>query len=810
MLKRNLENKNNKGKIAIFEISVLIISIFAFSFLLGGIGFVDAATNESGEDNSEDGTEVSVDEGEEDEEEESEEYYVKDSRGNPTQIKDKYIEEDDEGNPQVNKEGLAWLGKMGKGVGTSILTSTLTKEGKKVLHEAGLIGKDGSLNLGGSTEAAKDAAGGTSLWEFLGGGGEAFGDGFFSGEIGPSGGGFGMVAGYIAVSAAGAYLTATIFSLAGVGERNMEQVKQGAWIAGGGTAVASIGLGLLGAGPPGWFAGAAAAFFTSIYAGLNLQQFVKEKISFVPGAWKPVDGGEHCEECNDLRYGCSEYQCNTFGKDCGIVNKGTDKERCIHMSPDDTTPPKISALNNSLPQGFKYIPKTIESTSPPTRGVQIVPENPEEQGQECIPPYTGLSLGINTSEPAECRMDVKRRDSYENMMTSLGSYKQYEHRFSLPSSATPSGDAIENSFRSNESSEEIENLLEDFNLEEANDYEFYIRCKDSNGNIAPQSFVMEVCVDDGPDTQAPEILGTNYDEESYIEYNESSVNLEVKTNEPAKCRWDDNDVNFESMEHNISEQLGNELGHYMYGGELTGIKNREENTFYIRCQDKPWWNEDTHTGKPFANKESYELTLTGTEPLLIDEATINGKENGTTLKDSISNVNVGFEIKTSSGANHGEAKCYYGREKGQETILFYNEGETGYSSTNIQKDLSLSEGNHTYYFKCVDEGGNTAKTRLDFTIDVDRESPEAVRAYKGDDSLRITTNEEGSCVYSNKEDVGCSYEYDEGVEMDSSRDSKVHITDWDSEKTFYIKCKDKYDNRDLPGECSIVVRPFEI
>ncbi|HKL24251.1 MAG TPA: hypothetical protein VJ912_02870, partial [Candidatus Nanoarchaeia archaeon] len=267
-------------------------------------------------------------------------------------------------------------------------------------------------------------------------------------------------------------------------------------------------------------------------------------------------------------------------------------------------------------------------------------------------------------------------------------------------------------------------------------------------------------------------------------------------------------LDYKNMQNDLQRSGGNNLGHFIHEGTITDVRDRETNTFYIKCQDKPGWNGDS--GKQWANKNPYTLILHGTRPLLIDEATVNGKTNGTTIKNSTDNVGVNFKIKTSSGANNGEARCYYGTSEGSENIMFYNDGRQGFNHINEQKGLYLNEGNYTYYFECEDQGGNIAKTSLSFTIDVDTKAPEIIRAYKGDGSLRLTTSEEGDCVYSSSEERGCTYSYEEGIKMDKSLNSNVHMTDWNPEETFYVKCQDKYGNRALPGECSIIVRPFEI
>jgi len=36
-------------------------------------------------------------------------------------------------------------------------------------------------------------------------------------------------------------------------------------------------------------------------------------------------------------------------------------------------------------------------------------------------------------------------------------------------------------------------------------------------------------------------------------------------------------------------------------------------------------------------------------------------------------------------------------------------------------------------------------------------------------------------------------------------DKTTHYAQWENEKTYYIKCKDEFDNAPGPNQCSIVV-----
>ena len=54
----------------------------------------------------------------------------------------------------------------------------------------------------------------------------------------------------------------------------------------------------------------------------------------------------------------------------------------------------------------------------------------------------------------------------------------------------------------------------------------------------------------------------------------------------------------------------------------------------------------------------------------------------------------------------------------------------------------------------------------------------------------------------------CNYLFGDGIAMQSLEKNK-HQIDWDTDRTFYIKCEDEFGNQPLPNECSIIARPFE-
>ena len=94
-----------------------------------------------------------------------------------------------------------------------------------------------------------------------------------------------------------------------------------------------------------------------------------------------------------------------------------------------------------------------------------------------------------------------------------------------------------------------------------------------------------------------------------------------------------------------------------------------------------------------------------------------------------------------------------------------------------------------------------------FFVESDSTAPMITRVFNEDSRyLTIMTSEKATCVYDTK---SCGYLFDDGNPITSANDLKHSIT-WDSASTYYIKCKDEYNNQPAPNQCNIVVRPYDV
>jgi len=495
-----------------------------------------------------------------------------------------------------------------------------------------------------------------------------------------------------------------------------------------------------------------------------------ETVTFTCNTWDAPTGGSYCEKCNEQSLPCSEYQCRSLGQACQLVNPGTDEAKCVWVNKNDVAFPTITPWNDALSDGYKYSPDN--TINPPDSGVKIV-----KSAGECVGAFEPFSFGIILNEPAKCKIDYLRKSTFDEMNYFFGgsSTLKYNHTqvMSLPGAGSE------------------ENLTLDNN----GNYELFVRCQDANGNYNKGNFVFKYCVEKGPDTTAPLIVTTNLLNGMPVSYNQESIDLEVYINEPAECKWSHSDQQYDNMEEkmkcssNIFEMNAQML--YKCTTTLTGIKNEQNNDFYFRCKDQPTKPEaDRNT-----NAESYKFTLIGTQPLIIDKVGPNE-----TVRDSTENVKVTLTATTNAGYKEGLATCYYSETGNDDDYIEFRYT----NSYTHSQDLYLSEGDYGYYIKCVDLGGNSDVKTTYFEVESDSEAPIVVRTFYEESYLKLITDEEAKCVY---DTVNCNYLFNDGIAMKTINDLN-HFTDWNTQTSLYVKCKDEYENQPAPNECNIIVRPI--
>mgnify|MGYP001598210836 FL=1 len=199
---------------------------------------------------------------------------------------------------------------------------------------------------------------------------------------------------------------------------------------------------------------------------------------------------------------------------------------------------------------------------------------------------------------------------------------------------------------------------------------------------------------------------------------------------------------------------------------------------------------------------SFPLLLRGTEELVITKVGPNAEFEG---GGGTNVVTVNLTVETGHGSNEGAATCYFSdiNEDREFTIAMQ-----GARTTQHSQPLDLVGGQYTYYFKCVDSGGNSASANTTFEVVIDNTAPKVIRAFRDVDSLKIITDEYATCAYSL---TSCNYNIEDGVAFkpENPIQKTVHVTPWDPGKTYYVKCADLQNNQPAPTACQIVVEGSE-
>ncbi len=455
--------------------------------------------------------------------------------------------------------------------------------------------------------------------------------------------------------------------------------------------------------------------------------------------WEPPDGGSKCELCNTGLAPCTEYRCKSLGKNCEIINEGTEHEKCININPYDNSAPIITPAQQTYPYTKLDYGYTIK--------------------QE-IPPFTPITLAITTDEPAVCKFSLEQNIPYEDMEAVFGeTFYDYNHTttFSLPSEL------------------QQEEYLK---ITNGGKYTLYVKCKDKAGNSNKRDYYIKFQISKGPDFTPPKIELTSIENNALIPADKDKVELSIYLNEPSKCRWSNSDIDYTAMTNTFNcVDSGFDVSSIYYGlyeckTELP-IEKQKTNNYFFRCKDSSP-NENV-------NIESYPYTLLSTIPLKI-----------TSIKPTgiVYTANPVLEVTTSEGAENGIAFCGFSTKDEPLTnmIQFL---ET--NSTIHKQQLSyLNSGIHTYYASCIDKAGNIAKTTTTFEIEADLTPPEIARIYKDltQNFLVIELTEKSTCEYSFE-----SFNYGSGIAMTGINEF-IHKASLDPENNiYYVICQDEYQNQ---------------
>jgi len=330
-------------------------------------------------------------------------------------------------------------------------------------------------------------------------------------------------------------------------------------------------------------------------------------------------------------------------------------------------------------------------------------------------------------------------------------------------------------------------IYEALGVEIENDYEFYIRCRDKNGNTNEDELKISLCVDDGEDKNVPRVVQTYPLNNGFTEFGLNDIEAGIYMNEPSECKWDLKDRAYVAMdsEFNCTEDITNHEVDFTYlcsdVFDLTG-----ETMFYIRCKDQPWLTGSDADRRNVMNS-SFVYKLNPSESKL----EIVGVSPESDIEVSTNPAMITLQVETAGGAEAGKAVCEHFSGGGWN--LFF---ETG-GRFHKQEEFSVNTGRNKISIRCEDAGGNIVESEMNFKVIKDTGSPQIARIYIDGGSIRFITTEDADCAYSTS---SCSFNFASGSSAGSGVSHSVPLT----ADTYYIKCADEHGN--APSGCSVVVR----
>ncbi len=568
-------------------------------------------------------------------------------------------------------------------------------------------------------------------------------------------------------------------------------------------------------------------------------------IDFICNPWQAPAGGEDCEVCNaNSLIPCTEYACKSLGAACEFVSEDTEKPFCVSQGTDDDTPPilTLGGYNDDI-----YDIDNPAENFTDDREIVIGEVTGKEEYQDitedikCIQENTEITFNLRTDELAQCKWSFNANELAETIgedgeiiiggdYVGNGNWKN-EHVFTMTTQALGILDPLLETDQQNSAA--------------------FIRCKDyfDKANIIPGGlYQVKFCVESEPDLEPPLINKIEPVSESYTIFGETEQTIGIWLKEKGTCRYSNTPgTSYELMASNVVEEDAFECsslssprtadGYLCSGMTLSGIVSGE-NKFYIRCSDEGTnLNEGGGEGEdsdfddngelpPNVNQQDTEYILQSTATQLSISSIfltvhdgLGEREIGLT-EEASKEIKVGgddifYDLKatTSGGAYSGNAICSYDFTGPNDfSADFFSDAGDTETTTHIQEGLRLATpdssetmGDYTISISCSDSIGNEdAANGVGINLIVDKTPPTIVRFFKEGNNLVLLTNEEAECIYWNDNPV-CSEDVDEGTSMTTGF-LKEHYTKWNSGETYYIKCKDLYNNGNT-GSCMRTIIP---
>ncbi len=551
------------------------------------------------------------------------------------------------------------------------------------------------------------------------------------------------------------------------------------------------------AGPLGCAVGLLIALIVAIVAAILNKVFgigdVKEtNVKYTCKPWQLPAEGVDCEKCSkDSLQPCTPYKCSTLGTACEYINEGTSEAACINIAPNDNTAPKITPWNEGLSSGYKY--EVIDSYNAKLKTT----------GNECVPEFTQIDVGIKTDEYSQCALSMQPMTNFDE----ADDYLNEDDTFKLNHTQTiymPSAESlVYEILGSLQNPQAVDlNLLEQQINEQYNNVNYFIKCGDRAGNSDIKDFVVNTCVKLTPDTTPSAIIKTSPASGSSVAYNTAELKVNFYLNEPAECRWSNvSGQNYGQMLNDMACKTSiQDAGVFGWpcNATLTGFNNSDRD-FYVKCRDKPWLKGTAKEGERNNATQDFVYSIKATKSIL--NITRITPQSISVIYGGVEPFDITLRAETSGGVENGKAECRYSfvQADTSDKIPMLNT----FSNAHSQRFDLMLKGNYTIYLECEDIAGNAASAQTSFSLELDTKAPVVNRAANIGGSLTIATDEDSECAYTTNT---CDFQFSNANATRMLGVNKVHTTEWVRERTYFVRCQDKYQN---PATgCSIIVKAY--
>ncbi len=358
--------------------------------------------------------------------------------------------------------------------------------------------------------------------------------------------------------------------------------------------------------------------------------------------WQAPNTKESCSLCEEGNTLCTEYKCKSLGKKC-VYEEEDGFPLCRGRSGKEEKNITITFDEEQLSAGYSAEQETLQIEAMQYQGYKITPE---------IPPYELFSMGIQTNEETICHLDYMPRaelfdapvfvmgipeyarahtltmrtpprmeipekvkdelnlSTAEQMITALEEpealLENYEEKFPAVFDvySTVAGDDLGDVL--DPYIDEIEEMIESIgasyptykNLSitvmdkfNSGGYYLFMSCEDRYGNTETEELFIDINIaNETEDTAAPVIVAASPQDGSFIGIEQGITPLYIYSNEPAECKYDYTDKEYDAMDYALScknkqyEFVGVAGGSYLCTTTLATIT---DTTIYIRCADNP-------------------------------------------------------------------------------------------------------------------------------------------------------------------------------------------------------------------------------